>query len=89
METIRLDEVLKDLDQKESGNLEHTFSVAFVLKSGELRKFPKAVKTGQAFSLSKHEMRGFQLVEDGNKKGHPTPASIWSIVEFNGKKVIL
>jgi hypothetical protein len=89
MDTIRLDEVLKDLDQKESGNLDHTFGASFCLKSGERKKFPVAVKTGMPFSLKDNEMRGFQLVEDGKKKGHPTPSSIWSILEYNGKKVIL
>lgn len=89
METIRLDEALKDLDKKESGNPEHTFSVSFILKSGEIKKFDVAVKTGLPFSLKENEMRGFQEVLDGKKKGHPVPSSIWAIVRYNEKKVIL
>lgn len=90
METIRLDEVLKDLDKKEKGDARDAFSVSIVLKSGEIRKFPRAVKIGQGFSLKNNEMRGFlEVDENGKNKGHPTPASIWSIVEYNDKKVIL
>mgnify|MGYP000067065923 CR=1 FL=1 len=90
METIRLDEVLKELDKKKKGNAKDTFSVSFVLKSGEIRKMERAVKVGSQFSLKNNEMRAFMEVdENGKGKGHPTPASIWAIVEYNGKKVML
>lgn len=90
METIRLDEVLKDLDKKEKGNVKHAFSVNIILKHGEIRKMNRAVKVGQGFSLKNNEMRAFMEIDDkGKSKGHPTPVSIWAIVGYNGKKVML
>ena len=90
METIRLDKVLKEFDQKEKGNVKDAFSVAIVLKSGERRKLERAVKVGQGFSLKNNEMRGvLEVDENGKSIGHPTPVSIWSIVEYNNQKVVL
>jgi hypothetical protein len=90
METIRLDEVLKEFDNKEKGNVKDAFSIVIVLKSGERRKLNKAVKVGQGFSLKNHEMRGvLEVDENGKSKGHPTPVSIWAIPQYNDKKVIL
>ena len=90
MATVRLKDVLNAWDKIEKGNTEQSFSIGFVMKNGELRYFNRAVKAGTGYSLKDNEHRAcVQVDEEGNKTGHITPFSIWRMVQFNGKKVIL
>lgn len=90
MSTIRLVDVLNKWDRIEKGNTDQTFSIGFILKDGSRRFFKRAVKSGTRFSLKNNEMRAaIPVDEDGNRIEHPTPFSIWRIVSFNGKNVIL
>jgi len=87
---IRLKDVLDKWDKIEKGNTDQIFSIGFITKNGELRYFKKAVKAGARFSLKNNEMRVcIPVDEEGNSIGHPTPFSIYKIVSFNGRNVII
>lgn len=90
-ERIKLMLVLSELDESTtSDGKQKTFSIAFILKDGTRVYMNRAVKTGLNMNLKKNAMRGFIAVDkDLNKVGHITPVSIWAIVEFNGRRVII
>lgn len=89
--TIKLSVVLRELDVKlrPDGNPK-TFAIKFVKKNGELVYYHRAISTGLKMNMKANAMRGVRLVDrQFNGIDHITPVYIWSIVEFNGLRVIL
>ena len=90
MSTIRLYQALDKWDKIKKGDTENAFSIEFVQNDGTIRYFKRAVKCGTRFSLKDNEMRAcIPVDEDGHRIGHPTPFSIWRIINFNGQKIVL
>ncbi len=89
--SIPLSVVLRELDEKIlPGGNPKTFSIKFVKKNGELVFLHRAISTGLNMNMKKNAMRGVRLVDrDFNGIDHITPVLIWSIVEFNGMRVVL
>jgi hypothetical protein len=81
-------ELVAELDQKtDIAGRPVTFSIGFLLDSGEYRYVHRAVVTGLKMNASHHARRGIQPVDADNQAiSHIYPVSIWAIVEFNGKK---
>lgn len=92
MKKISLIDFLKAWDEIEKGNPDQAFSIKFITKDGELRYYNRAVKSGTPFSLKDNQMRACIPVDDEGKKlqnSHSTPFSIYRIVDFNGKTILL
>lgn len=89
--TIRRNLALREYDIKEdpSGKTS-TFSIKFIKKNGDLVFIPIAVASGLPFHVANNRMRGVKPVDAKlNQSGHIHAVDIDSIVEWNGKKVIL
>ncbi|HAN19623.1 MAG: hypothetical protein A2X13_14715 [Bacteroidetes bacterium GWC2_33_15] len=88
--TIRLDQLLNEWDKIKTGDVDASFSIAFITKNGEYRYYKRAVKSGANMNLKDNEMRGCIPIDgEGKNNGHYTAISIWKIVEFNQQKVVL
>lgn len=90
-DTIRRNLVLREYDVKETpSGKQTTFSIKFIKQNGELVFIPHAVACGLTVDMAKNRVRGVLPIDhQGNKTGHPTPVNIDSIIEWNGKTVIL
>ncbi len=89
---IKLSQVLAELDEKIlPDGKQKTFSVKFILNSGELVFLRRAVSAGAGkMNMSENAMRGFLAVDDKYEPiGHVYPVKIWHIINFNDQKVIL
>lgn len=89
---ISLSTVISELDEKlDDKGKPKTFSIKFDSKKGERIYLHRAISVGlNHINLKEKAMRGFLPVDKkGEKTGHPYPVSIWQIVEFNSKRVIL
>jgi len=91
MNSIQLTNVLDELNVAIAPDGKPiVFSIAFIKKNGELVYFSKARKSGVNMDMKKNAIRGVQQCDSNGKPfGHPVPVKIWTIVEFNGKKVKL
>ncbi|PXX96907.1 hypothetical protein DF185_19905 [Marinifilum breve] len=91
MKTISLAEVVRELNETVTPEgTQKTFAIKFVKKGGEVVYLNRAVKTGLKMDMTKHAMRGVRPVDEfGQNLGHVYPVLIWSILEFNGKRVYL
>jgi len=91
VESIKLHLVLSELDDSITPDGKpKTFSITFIQKDGGRSYIHRAIKIGLNMDLKKNAMRGILPVnKDGDKISHPTPVWIWSIVEFNGRKVYI
>jgi len=90
-DTIHLREVLADLDIKVLSNGKpYTFSVGFVIKDGRYVYLKRACSVGLRTSMKENFLKAFQPVDqDGKNVGHRYPVSIWSIMNYNDKQVVL
>lgn len=90
-DTVNLKEILSELDIKIDGKGKPvTFSVGFVIKDGRYVYLNRACSVGIRANMKKNFLKAFQLVDDkGKNVGHRYPVSIWSIMFFNGKQVVL
>jgi len=91
MDTIKLQVVLADMDEKTlPDGSQKVFSIKFVKMNGELVYVNRAVRCGLKMDMKKNAFRGILRVDkDLKKSGHPTPVKIWNILEYNGIKVSL
>lgn len=89
--TIRRNLALREYDIKETPKGDpSTFSIKFIKKNGDLVFIPIAVASGLPFHVANNRMRGVKPVDAKlNQSGHIHAVDIDSIVEWNGKKVIL
>jgi hypothetical protein len=91
-DTIMLSTVLSELDEKLGADGKpKVFSVKFDSKNGQRIYLHRAISVGLGnINLKEKAMRGMLPVDKNyDKTGHHYPVSIWHIVEFNGKKVVL
>jgi len=89
---IKLSTVLAELDEKlTASGKPKCFRVKFDSLTGERIYLHRAISVGLGnINLKDKAMRGFLPVDKNfEKTGHPYPAVIWNIVEFNGLRVIL
>jgi hypothetical protein len=91
IEKIRRNLMLREYDVKETpSGRQSTFSIKFIKQNGELVFIPNAVACGLNVDMAKNRLRGVLPIDlNGNKTGHPTPVNIDSIIEWNGKTVVL
>jgi hypothetical protein len=89
--SIRRNLALREYDTKETPDGKQVlFSLKFVKKNGEIVFLPRAVACGLSQNMKENRLRGFLPVDKNNDSiGHPTPVNIDSIIEWNGKSVIL
>ncbi|MFZ4413819.1 MAG: hypothetical protein ACOYOV_12115 [Bacteroidales bacterium] len=89
--SIKLNQVLAEMDMSlHTDGSQHSFSIRFIMRNGETVFLFRAVKTGLNMNLKKNAMRGVRPVDIHlNPIGHIYPVSIWSIVAFNGEKIVL
>jgi len=90
-ETIRRNLALREYDIKTTpGGDQVVHSLKFIKKNGELVFFPRAIACGLNVNMKDNRLRGFLPIDEkGNKIGHPTSVNIDSIIQWNGKKIIL
>lgn len=90
-ETIHITEVLAEIDFKlDANNERNTFSVGFSTNDGSYVFLNRAIATGLKMNMKDNAKRGFLAVDKNHKKvGHHYPVGIFSIIEFNGKRVYL
>lgn len=88
---IRRADALREYDIKETPNGKRvTFSIKFVLKSGEFVFVPRAIAVGLPWNVARNRQRGVLPVDAQLEKiGHIYPVGIDNIIEWNGKRVIL
>jgi len=91
VQTIRRNLALKEYEIKETPKGKQvTFSIKFVIKSGEIIFIPRAVAAGLRFNTKENRMRGVLSIDIHNEPiGHVTPVHIDGIIEWNGKKIKL
>lgn len=90
MQTISLREVLADMDSSIVKGRIITFSIGFIQKDGTYTFLPRALKCGLKFKIKGTDKRGVVPVDKlGKDIAHRYPVSIFSIVDFNGKRVFL
>ena len=89
IQSIRRNQALKEFEGKETPDGKQvTFSIKFVIKSGEIIFIPRAVAAGLRFNIKSNRMRGVLPVDNNNNStGHVTPVHIDGIIEWNGKKI--
>lgn len=91
MDTIKLQVVLADMDEKTlPDGKQKVFSIKFVKQNGELVYVNRAVRCGLNMNMKRNAFRGILRVDkELEKLGHHTPVKIWNIIEYNGIKVSL
>lgn len=90
-ETIHITEVLQEIDMKVNvDSTRKTFSIGFCIADGSYVFLNRAIATGLNMDMKANAMRGFLAIDEKHRSiGHRYPVSIFSIMHFNGKRMVL
>ena len=88
---IHISTVLSEFDDKlTTEGKQKEFSIKFVKNNGEIVFKPKCVASGLNHNLKAFSQRGvLPIDEHGDASSHIYPVYIWTILEYNGKEVVL